>query len=217
MLFRSASDFTVTNGTVSSVSGSGTTWTVNVTPTTNIASGNITMVLQAGAVQDTAGNPNAQDTNAAQAIDTRAPTRTTSLNVAFTDSGTSVSDRITNDNTMDFSGTASANFVTGDTVRIYDGPTLLATVTPTVGGTGWSLSGVTVTNGSHTFTARVAESSGNEGTASTATTAVTVDTVSPTVTVTDNVAGTANVATGTVNYTYTFNEDRKSTRLNSSH
>jgi len=69
-----ANDFTVTNGTVSSVSGSGTSWTVNVAPTANIASGNISLVLASGAVTDIAGNPNVSVTNNTQAIDTLAPT-----------------------------------------------------------------------------------------------------------------------------------------------
>ncbi|HIK19415.1 MAG TPA: hypothetical protein IGS53_29625 [Leptolyngbyaceae cyanobacterium M33_DOE_097] len=69
-----ANDFTVTNGTLSSVSGSGTTWQVKVTPTANIASGNISLVLANGAVTDIAGNPNVSVTNNAQAIDTLAPT-----------------------------------------------------------------------------------------------------------------------------------------------
>ncbi|MDD5053110.1 MAG: Ig-like domain-containing protein, partial [Sulfuricurvum sp.] len=73
-----AVDFTATNGTVSSVTGSGTTWTVNVTPTSGVASGNISLALAAGAVTDTALNPNAANTNNAQAIDTLAPTLTSS-------------------------------------------------------------------------------------------------------------------------------------------
>lgn len=69
-----ASDFTLTNGTVSSVSGSGTAWTVNVTPALDVASGTIGLTLKAGAVSDAAGNLNAIATNASQAIDTLAPT-----------------------------------------------------------------------------------------------------------------------------------------------
>jgi len=52
----------------------------------------------------------------------------------------------------------------------------------------------------------VVDTAGNETAPSTATTAVTVDTVAPTVTVTDNVPGTALQSTGTVAYTYTFSE-----------
>ncbi|TNC99974.1 MAG: hypothetical protein FD118_3517 [Rhodocyclaceae bacterium] len=66
-------DFIVTNGTVGTVSGSGTTWTVNVTPDTDVASGTIGLTLKADAVMGTAGNPNLAVTNNSQAIDTRAP------------------------------------------------------------------------------------------------------------------------------------------------
>ncbi|MBI4986102.1 MAG: Ig-like domain-containing protein, partial [Rhodocyclales bacterium] len=69
-----ASDFTVTNGTIGTVSGSGTTWTVNVTPATGVASGNIGLTLAAGGVADTAGNTNLVFTSADQAIDNVAPT-----------------------------------------------------------------------------------------------------------------------------------------------
>ena len=70
-----ADDFTVTNGAISSVvAGSGTTWTVNVTPNTGVASGQVTLLLAASAVTDAAGNPNASsNTNSSQAIDTVAP------------------------------------------------------------------------------------------------------------------------------------------------
>jgi cyclophilin family peptidyl-prolyl cis-trans isomerase len=68
-----SNDFTVTNGTVSSVTGSGTAWTVNVTPTLGVASSSIGLTLKAGAVSDAAGNFNAVASNASQAIDTVAP------------------------------------------------------------------------------------------------------------------------------------------------
>ncbi|XGV98307.1 MAG: Ig-like domain-containing protein [Leptolyngbya sp. BL-A-14] len=69
-----ANDFAVTNGTVGTITGSGTTWTVNVIPTANVASGNISLVLANAAVIDAAGNPNVTVTSNAQAIDTVAPT-----------------------------------------------------------------------------------------------------------------------------------------------
>ncbi|MCX7261213.1 MAG: peptidylprolyl isomerase, partial [Burkholderiales bacterium] len=68
-----ANDLTVTNGTVSSVSGSGTSWSVIVTPTSGVASSTIGLTLKAGAVSDLAGNLNAVALNSSQAIDTVAP------------------------------------------------------------------------------------------------------------------------------------------------
>ena len=68
-----ADDFTVSNGTVSSVSGSGSAWSVNVTPALGVASGTIGLTLKAGAVSDAAGNLNAVAANTSQALDTAAP------------------------------------------------------------------------------------------------------------------------------------------------
>ncbi len=75
-----ATDFTVTNGTVSSVIGTislgnsrGSSWTVNVTPALGVSNGSIGLTLKAGAVSDGAGNLNASVTNSSQAIDTVAP------------------------------------------------------------------------------------------------------------------------------------------------
>jgi cyclophilin family peptidyl-prolyl cis-trans isomerase/methionine-rich copper-binding protein CopC len=68
-----ADDFTVSNGTVASVTGSGSSWTVNITPTLGVANGTIGLTLKAGAVSDAAGNPNAIASNTSQTIDTVAP------------------------------------------------------------------------------------------------------------------------------------------------
>ncbi len=68
-----ANDFIVTNGVISSVSGSGASWLVNVTPSPNVASGSIGVVLRTGAVNDAGGNVNALAANSGQSIDTIAP------------------------------------------------------------------------------------------------------------------------------------------------
>jgi len=68
-----ADDFTVTNGTVSLVTGSGNTYTVVVTPTAGFE-GTVDFALKAGAVSDGAGNLGTAAAAAAQAVDTLAPT-----------------------------------------------------------------------------------------------------------------------------------------------
>ncbi len=73
-------DFTLTNGTVSSVTGSGSSWAVNVTPALGVSTGSIGLTLKAGAVSDGAGNLNASVTNSSQAIDTVAPVAPKLLN-----------------------------------------------------------------------------------------------------------------------------------------
>ncbi len=50
-----ASEFTVTNGTVTALSSAGAAWAATVTPT---AAGNVTVRIPAGVAQDAAGNPN---------------------------------------------------------------------------------------------------------------------------------------------------------------
>jgi cyclophilin family peptidyl-prolyl cis-trans isomerase/methionine-rich copper-binding protein CopC len=68
-----ASDFSITYGTVSSVTGSGSSWAVSVTPWQGVPSGFIGLTLKADSVTDLAGNPNALASNASQTIDTAAP------------------------------------------------------------------------------------------------------------------------------------------------
>lgn len=71
-----AGDFTVTNGTVKSIAGSGSSYTLVVTPTASFE-GSLGLALDAGAVSDAAGNANAAASASAQSVDTRPPTVTT--------------------------------------------------------------------------------------------------------------------------------------------
>ena len=175
-----AGDFTVTNGTISSITGSGTTWTVNVTPGAGVASGNITMALVAGAVNDTAGNVSAANTNALQAIDTVAPNTPVISSVVDnvgTIQGTVSSGGVTDDTVLVLNGTAEAN----STVTIYDGATVLGTVTANGSGV-WTYTTGTLTGGTaYAFNARATDAAGNQG-SGTANYTVTVDTAAPAVT-----------------------------------
>lgn len=68
-----ASDITVTNGTLTALTGSGSQWTAQVTPKLDVASGALGIALRAGAVSSVAtGIANASVTNTSQAIDTLA-------------------------------------------------------------------------------------------------------------------------------------------------
>ena len=79
-------------------------------------------------------------------------------------------------------GTLSAGLAAGEVVRIYDGATPIGTAN--VVGTTWTFALPTLLNGSsHSYTARVEDAAGNQGTASSAFT-LTVDTSAPTQTVT---------------------------------
>lgn len=65
-------DFSVSEGIVSQVTGSGKSWTATVQPRQDFE-GSMTVTLNAAAVFDAAGNPNAAVTLPAKAIDTYAP------------------------------------------------------------------------------------------------------------------------------------------------
>jgi hypothetical protein len=64
-------DLTVGNGTAANLSGSGTTYSFDVTPS---ADGTVTVALGAGAATDAAGNPNTAATSLTRTFDGSAPT-----------------------------------------------------------------------------------------------------------------------------------------------
>ncbi len=90
-------DFQVTNGTVASVTGSGTTWTVGVTPTAGVASGNITLALPAEKVTDAFGNGNELIASYSQPLDTLRPTLSvgTAPSTSLAGGGNSLGDTVT--------------------------------------------------------------------------------------------------------------------------
>ncbi len=65
-------DFTISNGSIDSITGSDDTWLVNVKPARGVE-GFINLTLASGAVRDAAGNVNATVSATSQAIDTYAP------------------------------------------------------------------------------------------------------------------------------------------------
>ena len=146
-----------------------------------------------------AGNTGAASTALSVTIDTVVPIAPTIASFS-TDSGV-VGDHITNDNTLTLSGTAEAN----STVKIYDGVTLLGSVTAS--GTGaWSYTTPTLSNGAHSLTATATDVAGNTGAASTAL-SVTIDTVAPLVTQTTAIPSTGTALPGdTIALTLTLSE-----------
>ena len=125
---------------------------------------------------DLAGNTSATSTALSVVIDTVAPVPTVSGITAATDSGISSTDNNTNNNRPTLVGTAEANSI----VKVYDGATLLGTVTANSSGN-WSLALTTaLTNGTHSITATASDTAGNVSTASPAVPLV-IDTVAPTI------------------------------------
>jgi Ca2+-binding RTX toxin-like protein len=126
------------------------------------------------------------------------PTMTIVDNVA-PDTTNVVGGDSTNDPSLDVSGAAE----TGATVKLYDNNVYTGLSTVAVAGA-YSFAGVAVANGAHSFTVTATDASLNISTS--AATAFTVDTVAPTLTITDDEAGVANIAGGTVTFTFQFSE-----------
>ena len=167
-----ADDFTVLNGSVSSVNGSGSTYTVTVAPATDVASGVISMTLKANAVLDAAGNGNAENVNALQAIDTLAPTGLT-LNAIATDNVVNAAEK-----TAGF--TIGGAVEAGTTVSVLWGNQTRAAV---VTGSTWSLAYTNnqiPADGIQPITVTATDAAGNPSVVSRV---IRVDTVAPTATV----------------------------------
>ena len=178
------SDFVLTTtgtagGTIASISGSGSTYTVTV----NSLSGDGTLrldlnnsgtgIVNAGTQAITGGFTSGQT----YTLDTTAPTAPSGLDMtAGSDSGSSSTDNITSVTTPTVTGGGAE---VGATVKLYDtdGTTLLGTTTADGSGN-WSITTSALTDGSHTLKAKVTDAAGNTGAASTGLT-VTIDTTAP--------------------------------------
>lgn len=117
-----ATDFTVSNGTVNSVSGSGSTWIVNVSPALNVANGAIGLTLKSGAVSDASGNLNAAVSNTDQTLDTSSPT-VAIFSPADEAKGVAIGDNITltfGEAVQRGAGTILLKTTAGATVASYD-------------------------------------------------------------------------------------------------
>ncbi len=139
-------------------------------------------------------------------IDLTAPTQQASINGATDDvmpyTGSLVSGNITDDTAPLLTGEVNVALNPGDVVRIYEGSTLLGTATVINPDGDWQFALSGLSNGTHTFTARVEDAAGNRAPVSNDF-VLTVDTVAPTQTATivdytDDVSlNLANYGTGT--------------------
>ena len=125
-----------------------------------------TAVLQDGGHSFTATATSGSTTSAASAprsvtVDTVTPNAPTIA--SFSSDTGAVGDGVTSDNTLTLTGTAAAN----SSVKVYDGGTLLGTVSAGNGGT-WSFNTTALANGSHSFTAKATDIAGNTSVASAA-------------------------------------------------
>ncbi|ADY52959.1 Fibronectin type III domain protein [Pseudopedobacter saltans DSM 12145] len=158
--FTSA-DIIISGGTLSALSGTGTTRTATFTPTANVDEGTVSITIAAGSYTDIAGNTGLAGTTPSLTYDTKAPAVPTGLTAIF-DNQQSVLNWTANTET-DLSS-----------YKIYSGTsanptTLLATVTkPTVTYTDTGL-----TNGTtYYYRITAVDQAGNESTYSTEVTAI---------------------------------------------
>ncbi|MEQ7798604.1 Ig-like domain-containing protein [Pedobacter sp. ASV1-7] len=172
--------------------------------------------LNGGSIRDADGNnatltlylPGAAGSlgaNKAIVIDTQAPSApSTPVLAVGSDSGTSSTDKITNITTPVITGTAES----GSTVTLYDSDGTTVLGSGVASGGNWSITTTTLSQGSHTLTAKAKDVAGNTGVAS-AELSITIDTTSPTLAITSNVSSLKSGETSTISFT--FSEDPGST------
>ncbi len=149
---------------------------------------------------DVAGNVSAPSVMSTAVIDTVAPTTSSPVLTAASDTGISSTDQITMLTTVTVTGTTEA----GATVNLRNGTTVIAT--GTADGAGVYTFTVTLVAGNRNLNARGTDLAGNVGSYS-ANTTITIDTTRPTVTV-NQAPGQADPAmTSPVNFRVRFSED----------
>lgn len=158
---------------IGSVTATGGAWSFTPSPALGNGSHNLTFTTT-----DAAGNASAPTAGYTINVDTLAPTAPV-ISSVVDDVGSVIGPVTgttpTNDTRPTLSGTAEANA----TVRIYDGITLVGTVTADANGN-WTLpETTTLTQGTHNFTATATDAAGNTSPASAVTTVI-VDLTAPT-------------------------------------
>jgi Ca2+-binding RTX toxin-like protein len=169
----SAGDVVVSGGTLSAISGSGTTRTATFTPTADTNGGTASITVAAGSYADMAGNVGGAGATPSISFNTLAPAAPSTPDLTdASDSGISVADDRTSDTTPTLTGTADA----GTTITLYDGATVIGTGVA-VGGV-WSITTTGLTSGTHHITATARDTAGNVSNASSSL-ALTIDTTAP--------------------------------------
>jgi len=140
--------------------------------------------------------------NKAIVIDTTAPNAPTIDLSSDSDTGSSSTDNITNDNTPTLTGTAEANA----TVTLYDTDDTTSLGTTTADGSGnWTITSSALSAGAHTLTTKATDAAGNVSVASSGLT-ITIDTTGPTLS-SSSPADNAVQVTQSGDIILTFDED----------
>ncbi|MGO4527213.1 Ig-like domain-containing protein [Microvirga sp. 2MCAF35] len=194
----SSGGIAVVGGTLSAISGTGTTRTATFTPTADTEGGMASISVQGSNYQDAKLNTGS-NASLSFGFDTLAPATPGTPTLANgNDTGTSNSDGLTNTNPLTIEGTAE----NGVTVRLYDGANEIASVTAIGGKYSFSLNGLN--EGPHTFVAVAVDATGNMSAASEGQLVI-VDRTPPTTTITSDRSSLKAGETATI--TFTFSED----------
>ncbi len=192
-------DVTVSGGSLGPISGSGLTRVALFTPNAGTNGGVAAITVASASYADAAGNFGGTGTTPSLRFDTLAPDAPSApILDASSDHGISNSDKLTNDTTPSFTGTAED----GATVRLYDGATEIGS--GIASGGAWTITANALGAGSHDITARATDAAGNVGAASAAVTIV-IDTTAPTLAITSDVPQLS--SGGSAIITFTFSED----------
>jgi VCBS repeat-containing protein len=152
----SAGDVVVSGGTLSAISGSGTTRTATFTPAADTNGGTATISVAAASYIDMAGNFGGAGATPSISFDTLAPAVPSTPDLTdASDSGISATDNLTNDTAPTLTGTAEA----GTTITLYDGATVVGSGIA-VGGV-WSITTTGLAGGAHQITAVARDAAGN--------------------------------------------------------
>lgn len=197
----SSGDVTVSGGTLSAISGTGTSRSATFTPGANVNDGHASISVSPGAYADLAGNVGLAGSTPVLNFDTQAPAAPATPALAMgADTGISASDLLTSISQPTFTGTAE----TGALVTLYDSGGQAIGSANAVDGT-WTVSPTAaLEQGTHTITAVASDVYGNSSAASVGL-VVTIDTTAPTVTVTSDIEALKAGETAVV--TFTFSED----------
>ncbi len=153
----SLADVTATDGTLSNLSGSGTTYSATFTASPKVEATNATVAVTGASYHDADGNAGLGATTPAFTVDMVAPT------VTIANAG-----GLTNQVSQTISGTVTGTpAAVGTTVTLYDNGSATALGTATVGtGGAWSTSVTLTGDGTHSIVAKDTDTDGNTGSSS---------------------------------------------------